>query len=333
MISDAIYLDEKITHSLLVVHLYILRLPQKLSDYQELNEIIRKKEIKVIFNVGTSALQKIQVEKLQNLSEENKIEETVNKIHQELIINKSNIGLICSESCQKSLQIYFHYMVMIEQTEFEKIQLQLFKHVFSQKELKSMYDEIKRNQNLLSFNLFNTNSQIDYKLSNISSAIINIEQRKSNVINPSITSANQHRIFNGHQVPTFTNESRMRILGKEDQIESKIEELGFILPPFQSLQDSQVINEQINNIQTNPQIIQQTNPQTIQQLNPQIHLETIPQKNPQIIISQQNPQNLDYKNTPTAREQHSLKFENEYKLPQSITFIHFIPSEGFKCLE
>ncbi|CAD8095784.1 unnamed protein product [Paramecium primaurelia] len=285
MNTDPIYLEEKIQHSLLVVYLYVLRLPTQHSEIRQLNETISKNKIKTIFYSGTQPLQ-ILVDQLFNVSQETSMSKIIQDIHEELIKKQSNVGLICSQQCAISLKIYFHYMVAIELKKFQDLRLNLFQPYFSIEQLQQDYNEINRNLNRI---VLGEDSNLPNSFLNQSknkSEIINLVQQRSQLKTLQIT--NSHRIFNGYQKEQsnqLSNRSRM-ILGKDDQVISELVQSDIMIPPFISLLESSIEAESsIKSIQ-----------------------------NIQINCIQPN-------------------VKKQYKLPQSIQFVPFIPIDGFKCLQ
>ncbi|CAK59831.1 unnamed protein product (macronuclear) [Paramecium tetraurelia] len=274
MNSSTIFLQEKIQHNDLTVNLYILRLPTQLQEHQQLIETVKRNSIKVIFYFGTSSLvlKNQSGIKIQQVIQD---EKALQSMQVELINNKSNIGLMCTETCETSLQMYFHYMVKIEKKNLSYFENHAQWHVCPIDQLRQLYEEIHKSQNIniFDYNLLKTNSNIGSKLSNdfVQSEIITKEL-------PRDEQCRCESYINNSQV---ASQKFSKILPEEDQVIS----------------------------------------------------ELYPMKTPSLSCSKMavNPDPNPVEKV--VQPQHLLKFDDQYQLPNSITFIHFIPQDGFRCLE
>ncbi|CAD8192586.1 unnamed protein product [Paramecium octaurelia] len=274
MNSSIIYLLEKIQHNDLTVYLYILRLPVQPLEYQQLIETIKKNNIKVIFYFGKSSLvlKNQSGIKLQQVTQDEKV---LQDMQVELINKKSNIGLMCSETCETSLQMYFHYMVKIEKKNLSYFENHAQWHICPIDQLRQLYEEIQKSENIniFDYNLLKTNSNIGSKLSNVSC--------QSEIVTKELPRYDQDRCESFVQNSQVTSQKFSKILTIEDQVKSEF--YPIVTPPLSKIEKA---------------------------VDP-------------------DPNKVDIAVPP----QHQLRFDDQYQLPGRISFIHFIPQYGFRCLE
>ncbi|CAK91845.1 unnamed protein product (macronuclear) [Paramecium tetraurelia] len=225
MNSDLIYLIEKVRHSMESFSLFVLRPPKQPSD---INEIISKNKIKAIFYAGTNP-PKIEVERFFNV-QNTPIKEIVENIHKQLIQQESNVGLMCSETCETSLKIHLNFMVLIEQKGFDELRHDLFENIFSM-------EYLHQGQSILKPSIIDPVRK-DKKMN---------EQPSLEIKTPQIT--NNHRIFNGYQKDdqNYLSERSKMILGKEDQVISELFQSDIIIPPFIGLLEASIEAESLVN--------------------------------------------------------------------------------------
>ncbi|CAD8206918.1 unnamed protein product [Paramecium pentaurelia] len=280
MNQNLIYLEEMIQRNSFILYLYIIRFPTNLQEQQQLIQIIKNQNIQIIYYFGTQSFifENLHVPNI-SLEKEEQREQVIQKMKTELTKQNNNIGLMCTKTCEKSLQIYFHYMVQIEQRKFEDFNFKLFEQIWTQEQLKLMYEQINNNKKITIFdyNLLLTNSNIGSQISReqIQSQVVSSEQPQKELISQSL---NDDNLMQKGSQQQSSIQQKSNILGLDDQVISEILPVSHF---FQNSQLSEITNSE-NNIRST---------------------------------------------------QHSLRFESKYQLPQSITFVNFIPKNGFRCLE
>ncbi|CAD8106710.1 unnamed protein product [Paramecium primaurelia] len=283
MNQNLIYLEEKIKYNSVEVYLYIIRFPTNLQEQKQLMQIIKSKNIQIIYYFGTQSFiyENLFVPNISLEKEEDK-EKVIQNMKEDLTKKQNNIGLMCTKTFEKSLQIYFHYMVKIELKKFEDFNLKLFEQIWTQEQLKLMYEQFNNNKKITIFdyNLLLTNSNIGSQISKeqIQSQVVSSEQPQKELISQSL---NDDTLMQKGSQQQSQLQQKSNILGLDDQVISEI------LPVSHFFQNSQLseITESENNNRSN------------------------------------------------RSTQHLLRFESKYKLPQTITFVNFIPKNGFRCLE